>query len=163
MATSRQEYEFLETDSDILIVDPPTSRLVWYTLAGHNANSVLAQALERSGVDVITSDDFSISLDSSTDAKELEITIRSLEAASVRDRFTPPPQLAKALKFSECLPEEKVRRILRGRFVRIEDLRGVPARPGKISVKHLPKGGQRLSPLDDRPASKHHYRNAGVS
>ena len=58
----RDEHFFLKPDADVIVAEPPGPRCVWHTLSGNNVNLVLAQALDSSGIEIITCDDFSITV-----------------------------------------------------------------------------------------------------
>ncbi len=97
-------------------------------------NSVLAQALESSNLDVIGSDDLSISAVISKGPEFFDRATRALNPRTARDRFCPSPQLAESLKFSICLPAGTVVEILRERLVNMTILRQTLQRPRRLMV-----------------------------
>ena len=134
----RAQYSFLKPDSDVIVADPSHGRCLWHTLAGDNVNMVLDQALERSGVEVISSDDFSISGTVPKGCGSFDRAIRDLDPDSACELFCPPPQLAESLKFSTCLPAEMVTGILRSRVVHWQAIQQTLQRIRKLIIPNTP-------------------------
>ena len=134
----RDEYFFLKPDADVIVADPSTCRYVWHTLSGTDVNVVLAQALEQSGIEVLASDDFSISATASRNGGSLEGAIRDLDPRLARDHFSPSPQMADSLKFSICLPAEMVIDILRKRLVHMSHLEQTLRRLRRLLIAGTP-------------------------
>jgi hypothetical protein len=129
MSILRSQYCFLKSDADVILAEPSGARYAWHTLAGHALNLVLGQALNVGGIEAITCDDFSIDVRFSAERTGLENAIHRLTPASARDQFTPSPQLAETLKFSDGLPPETVAAILRARLVNLSRLEETLRRP----------------------------------
>jgi ATP-dependent Lhr-like helicase len=129
MTIIRHQNYFLKPDADVILAEAPAARFVWHTLAGHALNMVLAQALDVAGMETVSCDDFSITLNFSGESTRLENTIRRLNPATARDQFTPSAQLAESLKFSKCLPAGLITEILRNRLVNTSHLEETLRRP----------------------------------
>ncbi len=134
MAALRIDYAFLKPDADVLVSDPSTGRWEWHTLAGSGLNQVLAQSLDRSGLNTAGSDDFLIAMIGPVDPAVFESVVRDLNAVSARDLFDPPAQLGQSLKFSSCLPPRMVADLLRRRWVATAHLQQVVDRSRKVIV-----------------------------
>jgi hypothetical protein len=136
MGCLRQEHFFLKPDVDVILVEPSGGRYVWHTMAGNGVNLVLAQALERSGVEIVTCDDFSITLSFASGSAHLDSLIRGLSVVAAFDQFSPSLQLAESLKFHECLPTEFVMDIFRKRIVNVSHLKETLQRPNRFIVRN---------------------------
>lgn len=133
----RDKYFFLKHDADVIVAEPPGPRYVWHTLSGNNVNLVLAQALDSSGIEIITCDDFSITVNHPGESICLESAIRGLNPETARDHFSPSSQSAQALKFNQCLPAGVVVEILRKRLVNLRNLHATLQRPRRFLIASI--------------------------
>ena len=134
----RNEYSFLKREADVTVAGSSGGDFEWHTLSGYDVNQVLAQALDLSGIGIITCDDFSITGKHPGDSIRLESAIRSMNLDPARDHFSPSSQLAQALKFSECLPALVVLEILRKRLVNMSNLQQTLQRPWQWRITGTP-------------------------
>jgi ATP-dependent Lhr-like helicase len=117
MSALRDQYAFLRPDADIILSNPDRREQTWFTFAGSAVNLALQQALERAGLPAHHSDDAAVWLGDVSPAEAAEQAIGALHEAAVGAGFQPPPQLAEALKFHDCLPPPLVEDMLRSRFI----------------------------------------------
>jgi ATP-dependent Lhr-like helicase len=134
----REEHFFLKPDADVIVAGPSGGDFKWHTLSGNDVNQVLAQELDLSGIKIIACDDFSITVNCSSDSIRLESAICGLNPETARDHFSPSSQLAQALKFSECLPASVVAEMLRNRLVKLPNFHATLRRPRRFLIANSP-------------------------
>jgi ATP-dependent helicase Lhr and Lhr-like helicase len=111
------------------IVSENNGRVRVWCFAGGIASASLAHALRLQGLPVSNWDDFSISLDGRT-AAQVAMALAAIEVTEVRAEL--PADLGRALKFSQCLPDDIIRAVVEARLGDPAAVSATVSRPTKL-------------------------------
>ncbi len=129
LAALREEYGFLRVEADVTVTDRNRNEVRWFTFAGKLANVALADALGSKGLADVSPSDFWIRAKDTVDALRSIGIVRSQCGSEIRASFKIAEDYVKKVKFSECLPAETAREIVRDRLVGVEDIESVLRKP----------------------------------
>ena len=121
----REEYGFLRPETDVAVTDRDRNEVRWFTFAGRLANVALADALGSKGTVSPSPSDFGIRITGAGEALRAIGMVRSQSGSEIRASFEIAQDYLEKLKFSECLPAEMARQIVRDRLFRLEDIEPV--------------------------------------
>lgn len=117
MGSLRAAYGFLRKDRDVVVYDQGRSETRWHTFAGGLVNTALADTLAAAGWRDVSATDFWIQLSGTSDARRMVEAACSMDVGNIRSCFRVSDDYLENLKFSECLPVDLARRILRNRLL----------------------------------------------
>ena len=129
LAALREEHEFLRVEADVTLTNHGQDEVHWFTFAGRLANIALADALSSKGLADVSPSDFWIRAAGAVDAVRGINAVRKQSGGEIRTSFKVAEDYFKKVKFSECLPTEIAREIVRDRLVRMEDIESALRRP----------------------------------
>lgn len=118
----RDEYGFLRPEADVAATDRDRDEVRWFTFAGKLANVALADALGSKGTARPSPSDFGIRITGAGEALRAIGMVRSQSGSEICASFEIAQDYLEKLKFSECLPAEMARQIVRDRLFRLEDI-----------------------------------------
>ena len=102
----REEFPWLQPDDSVLALSP-SGETEWWTFAGAGANATLAHELSQATGSRVTSDSFTVSLESHVSAETIADTLQSLRAGDAElMRPAIEEEAIEGLKFAACLPME---------------------------------------------------------
>jgi ATP-dependent Lhr-like helicase len=117
IAIIREEFAWVESDSNSVIVTDSNRAAKWWTFAGGRANATLANELGAITKGRVQHDNFTLSFTSAVSLKEIKSAIAELRS---RDVGGMRPAVDEAsidgLKFSECIPKELAIELLQERL-----------------------------------------------
>jgi ATP-dependent Lhr-like helicase len=128
LAEVRESLAFVDGSSLPVVFEEDRRVRVW-CFAGGLATAALARSLRQAGVAVASHDDFSISV---RDSEYVQVSeaLKHMDAAAVQPNL--PDDLASALKFSLCLPDQVIRTVLSLRFADPASINEVLSRSTKL-------------------------------
>ena len=128
LAEIRERLAFVDGRS-LPVVFEEDRRVRVQCFAGGLATASLARSLLQAGVAAASHDDFSISVRDSDYAQVAE-ALKRMDAAAVRPNL--PDDIASALKFSLCLPDQVIRAVLSLRLTDPASINEVLSRATKL-------------------------------
>ena len=128
LAEIRERLAFVNGRSLPIVFDEDRRVRVW-CFAGGLATAALARSLREAGVAVASHDDFSISVRDS-DCAHVAEALKHMDAAAIQPNL--PDDIASALKFSLCLPDQVIRAVLSLRLTDPASVNEVLSRTTKI-------------------------------
>lgn len=124
----RERLAFVDGRSLPVVLEEARRVRVW-CFAGGLATAALAQCLRRIGTAVASHDDFSISVKASDSALVADALTR-MDVSSVQPNL--PDDIASALKFSLCLPDQVIRAVLSLRLADTASVSEILSRSTKL-------------------------------
>lgn len=128
LAEIRERLLFVDGKSLPVVLEEERRVRVW-CFAGGLATAALAQSLQQNGMAVASRDDFSISVKDSDCARVAE-ALKHMDAAAIEPNL--PDDIASALKFSLCLPDQVIRAVLSLRLTDPASISEVLSRSRKL-------------------------------
>jgi ATP-dependent Lhr-like helicase len=117
MAVQREEMQGVAESMGRIVYDAGDDRVHWFTFAGSPLNELLGVHLQTALDLQMTWDDYCVSAPGVTDVQRLLDCARGLlESEDIVAEVPPSDDLAKHLKFSECLPTDLAHRAVLGRL-----------------------------------------------
>jgi ATP-dependent helicase Lhr and Lhr-like helicase len=128
LAEIRERLTFVDGRSLPVVFEEDRRVRVW-CFAGGLATAALARSLLQAGMAVASHDDFSISVRNS-DCAQVAEALKHMDAAAVQPNL--PYDIASALKFSLCLPDQIIRAVLSLRLTDSASINEVLSRSTKL-------------------------------
>jgi ATP-dependent helicase Lhr and Lhr-like helicase len=122
LAALRVEYDFLRSGAEVVLADREKGEVRWFTFAGGSVNTALADAMDIGGMKEASITDFGIRVVGLANAERIIEVVSPMNASAIRDAFRVSDDYLEKLKFSECLPADRAREIVRERMLRVEEI-----------------------------------------